>query len=226
LPTLKPTIPFRIQDHILYEDNHLIAIFKPSGVLVQGDQTGDVPLSDLVKAFIKERDQKPGNVFCGVIHRIDRPVSGVVVLAKTSKALSKMNELFREDAIKKTYRALVNGHPVEEKKELKAFLRKNNKTLKADVFMKEVDNSKESMLSYQLLEKKGTQSLLEVYPITGRFHQIRAMLASIKCPIVGDVKYGAPQALKNKSICLHAYQIEFIHPIKQELVKITCKEPF
>jgi 23S rRNA pseudouridine1911/1915/1917 synthase len=226
LPTLKPTIPFRIQDHILYEDNHLIAIFKPSGVLVQGDQTGDVPLSDLVKAFIKERDQKPGNVFCGVIHRIDRPVSGVVVLAKTSKALSKMNELFREDAIKKTYRALVNGHPLVEKKELKAFLRKNNKTLKADVFMKEVDNSKESILSYQLLEKKGTQSLLEVYPITGRFHQIRAMLASIKCPIVGDVKYGAPQALKNKSICLHAYQIEFIHPIKQELVKITCKEPF
>lgn len=226
MPTLKPTIPFRIQDHILYEDNHLIAICKPSGVLVQGDQTGDVPLSDLVKAFIKERDQKPGNVFCGVIHRIDRPVSGVVVLAKTSKALSKMNELFRDDAITKTYRALVNGVPEIEEQELKCFLRKNGKTMRAEVFHKQVDNGKESILSYKVLEKRGHQSLLEVYPITGRFHQIRAMLSHNKTPIVGDVKYGANQVLKNKSICLHAYQIEFIHPIKQELVKITCKEPF
>jgi hypothetical protein len=129
LPTLKPQVPFNIQDHILYEDNHLIAIHKPSGYLVQGDDTGDAPLSELVKDFLKERDQKPGNVFCGVIHRIDRPVSGVVVLAKTSKALSKMNELFREDAIKKTYRALVNGVPEIEQQELRSFLRKNDNCL-------------------------------------------------------------------------------------------------
>ncbi len=226
MPTLKPQVPFNIQDHILYEDNHLIAIHKPSGYLVQGDDTGDAPLSELVKDFLKERDQKPGNVFCGVIHRIDRPVSGVVVLAKTSKALSKMNELFREDAIKKTYRALVNGVPDIEQQELRSFLRKNDKTKRADVFNRQVENSKESVLSFKVLEKKGHQSLLEVYPITGRFHQIRAMLASIKLPIVGDVKYGAPQALKNKSICLHAFQIEFVHPIKKVTIKISCKEPF
>ncbi|MES2617707.1 MAG: RNA pseudouridine synthase [Bacteroidota bacterium] len=207
---------------ILYEDNHLIAVNKPAGVLVQGDETGDVPLSELVKAFLKKREDKPGNVFCGVIHRIDRPVSGVVILAKTSKGLSKMNELFREDTIRKTYRALVNGIPAEQEKELRNFLRKNSKTKKADVFTKFVDSSKESVLTYKVIEDRGHQALLEVKPVTGRFHQIRAQLAYNKTPIVGDVKYGAPQALKNKSICLHAYEIEFMHPIKQEKVKITA----
>ncbi len=212
-----------IQSLILYEDNHLIAVNKPAGVLVQGDETGDIPLSELVKEFIKQRDQKPGNVFCGVIHRIDRPVSGVVMLAKTSKGLSKMNELFREDKITKTYRALVNGVPAETDKELKQYLRKNSKTRKADVFIKPVENAKASVLTYHLLENRGHQALLEVKPVTGRFHQIRAQLAFDKLPIVGDLKYGAPQVLKNKSICLHAYQVEFVHPIKLEPVKIIAQ---
>jgi len=218
--------PFLVKDHVLYEDNHLIAVFKPAGILVQGDMTGDEPMSELIKTYLKEREQKPGNVFCGVIHRIDRPVSGVVVFAKTSKALSKMNELFRENQIKKTYRALVNGVPNEAEKTLQAYLRKNAKTLKAEVFFKEVENSKLSELSYKLIENRGHQALLEVYPKTGRFHQIRAQLAQNKTPIVGDVKYGAPQMLKNKSICLHAYQIEFVHPIKDIEIKIQAKEPF
>lgn len=215
-----------LQSLIVYEDNHLLAVNKPSGILVQGDDTGDKPLSELYKEFIKQREHKPGNVFCGVIHRIDRPVSGIVILAKTSKGLSKMNELFREDKIRKIYRALVNGIPAPHEAELKHFLRKNAKTLKADVFTKPVDQGKESILSYQIIEDRGHQALLEVYPVTGRFHQIRAQLAFNKTPIVGDVKYGAPQALKNKSICLHAYGISFIHPIKQEPVEIFCKQPF
>jgi 23S rRNA pseudouridine1911/1915/1917 synthase len=216
-----------IQASILYEDNHLIAINKPSGILVQGDETGDIPLSELVKTFIKKRDQKPGNVFCGVIHRIDRPVSGVVILAKTSKGLSKMNELFREDKITKTYMALVNGIPAEPEKELRNFLRKNSQTKKADVFNKAVENSKESVLNYKVLElREKNQCLLLVNPITGRFHQIRAQLAYNKTPIVGDLKYGAPQVLKNKSICLHAFQIEFIHPIKDEKIVINCSPNF
>lgn len=208
---------------ILYEDNHLIAINKPAGVLVQGDETGDIPLSELVKDFIKNRDHKPGNVFCGVIHRIDRPVSGVVMMAKTSKALSKMNELFREDKIRKTYLALVNGVPEEAEKTLKNVLRKNAKTKKSDVFNRPIENGKDSELSYTVIENRGHQCLLEVRPVTGRFHQIRAQLAYNKTPIVGDLKYGAPQALKNKSICLHAYKIAFEHPIKKENIVITAK---
>lgn len=219
-------INFDIGANIVYEDNHLIAVNKPAGILVQGDETGDAPLSELVKLYIKERDHKPGNVFCGVIHRIDRPVSGIVILAKTSKGLSKMNELFREDTIKKTYRALVNGVPNPTEAELKHYLRKNSKSHKADVFTKAVENSKASVLNYKVIENRGHQCLLEVNPITGRFHQIRAQLSANKTPIVGDVKYGAPQALKNKSICLHAYQISFVHPIKNESIVITCPQSF
>lgn len=223
---MRPRTEFNIADAILYEDNHLIAVSKPAGVLVQGDETGDEPLSELVKDYIKIRDNKPGNVFCGVIHRIDRPVSGVVVLAKTGKGLSKMNELFRDDKITKVYRALVNGVPEREEAELKQYIRKNSKTHKADVFDKPVENAKESVLRYKVLENRGRQSLLEVYPVTGRFHQIRSMLARMGNPIVGDVKYGAPQALKNRSICLHAYSVAFVHPVKQEPVCISCPAPF
>ncbi|MDI1232734.1 MAG: RluA family pseudouridine synthase [bacterium] len=216
-----------IAANIIYEDNHLIAVNKPSGILVQGDETGDIPLSELVKEFLKKREQKPGNVFCGVIHRIDRPVSGVVILAKTSKGLSKMNELFRYGKISKTYMALVNGVPLEPEKELRNFLRKDSQTKRADVFNRAVENSKESVLIYKILEEREkNQALLIIHPITGRFHQIRAQLAYNKTPIVGDLKYGAPQVLKNKSICLHAYQVEFIHPIKNEAIKISCPPPF
>lgn len=215
-----------IADLILYEDNHIIAINKPSGIVVQSDEHGTEPLPEMVKDFLKKRDNKPGNVFCGVIHRIDRPVSGVVLLAKTSKGLSRMTELFRINGVKKVYRALVNGIPEVKEQKLRAFLRKNSKIHKADVFQKKVDNSKESVLSYKVLEERNNQAFLEVYPITGRFHQIRAQLASIKHPIVGDVKYGAPQALRDRSICLHAYQISFIHPIKDVPIEITCTSRF
>lgn len=211
---------------ILYEDNHLIVVNKPSGIVVQNDDLGSEPLPDMVKEFIKTRDNKPGQVFCGVIHRIDRPVSGIVILAKTSKGLSRMHELFRDNKIKKTYRALVNGVPAIKERELKSFLRKNSKVHKADVFEKKVDNSKESILSYKVLEVRDNQAFLEVYPVTGRFHQIRAQLAHIGHPIVGDVKYNAPQALRDRSICLHAYGISFMHPIKDIPIEITCKERF
>lgn len=225
---MKPVKPdyHDLSSRIVYEDNHLIGINKPAGVLVQGDDTGDTPMPELLKEFIKERDHKPGNVFCGVIHRIDRPVSGIVLFAKTSKGLSRMNELFREDKVRKTYRALVNGVPAEQEKTLKHYLRKNSKTHKADVFIKPVDNAKESELRYRLLEVRGQQALLEVYPVTGRFHQIRAQLAYNGTPIVGDLKYGAPQALKSKAICLHAYALSFMHPIRDEMVEITCKQDF
>ncbi len=211
---------------ILYEDNHLIVVNKPSGVVVQNDEKGTEPLPDMVKNYLKVRDNKPGNVFCGVIHRIDRPVSGIVILAKTSKGLSRMHELFRTAQIKKTYRALVNGVPEIKEQELRCFIRKNSQIHKAEVFKKKVDNSKESVLSYKVLEERGDQAFLEVYPVTGRFHQIRAQLASMGHPIVGDMKYGAPQALKDKSICLHAYGISFIHPVKDIPIEITCEKKF
>lgn len=215
-----------VADLILYEDNHLIIINKPSGVVVQNDEQGTEPLAEIVKDFIKARDNKPGNVFCGVVHRIDRPVSGLVVLAKTSKALARMHELFRLNQVKKTYRALVNGVPEQMEAQLEKFLRKNSKLHKAEVFTKQVDNSKHSVLTYKVLEVRGHQAMLEVYPVTGRFHQIRAMLADMGHPIVGDMKYGAPQALKDRSICLHAYGISFMHPVKQELLEVYSTSKF
>jgi 23S rRNA pseudouridine1911/1915/1917 synthase len=213
-------------DLILYEDNHLMIINKPSGVVVQNDDLGTEPLADMIKDFIKERDAKPGNVFCGIIHRIDRPVSGIVVVAKSSKALTRMHELFRTNKIKKIYRALVNGVPEEPEKKLVNYLRKNSKLKKAEVFDKEVDNSKICELSYKVLEVKNNQALLEVYPVTGRFHQIRAQLSKMGHPIVGDMKYGAPQALKDRSICLHAYGIAFIHPVKNEPLEVFSDKKF
>lgn len=217
-----------LEDRIIFEDNHLIVINKKSGVVVQNDDQGTEPLAEMIKSLIKVRDQKPGNVFCGVIHRIDRPVSGIVVMAKSSKALARMHELFRNAEVKKTYRALVNGIPENLEDNLVRYLRKNTRSHKAEVFKKPVEYSKTSELSYKVLEvrKDRKQALLEVYPTTGRFHQIRAMLADIGHPIVGDVKYGAPQALKDKSICLHAYAIGFIHPVKKEMLELHCDKEF
>lgn len=223
---LKQNPKFDIASNIAYEDNHFLIVNKPSGILVQGDHTGDMPLSEMAKLFLKERDHKPGNVFCGVTHRIDRPVSGLVVLAKTSKGLSKMNELFREDGLTKTYMALINGCPEQNKATLVHYLRKNAKTLKADVFDKPVANAKLSELAYEVVEQRMHQTLIKVWPITGRFHQIRAQLSAFGFPIVGDIKYGAPQALKNKSIALHAHALSFMHPIKLTPLEVSCPPPF
>ena len=223
---LKQVHPFDIAQAIVYEDNHFLIVNKPSGILVQGDHTGDKPLSELAKDFLKVRDHKPGNVFCGVTHRIDRPVSGLVVLAKTSKGLSKMNELFREDGLSKTYMALINGCPEQSSATLIHYLRKNAKTLKADVFEKPVANAKLSELRYEVVEQRMHQTLIKVWPISGRFHQIRAQLSAIGFPIVGDIKYGAPQALKNKSIALHAHALNFTHPIKMTPLEVHCDPPF
>ncbi len=216
-----------INSLILFEDNHLIILNKPAGILVQGDETGDEPLSEMVKKFIKQRDNKPGNVFCGVTHRIDRPVSGVVIFAKTSKALSRMNELFRLDSIKKTYLAMVSPIPQEESKTIKNYLRKNDKIRKADVFLKQVENAKLSELSYEIFKvKENDKAILLVKPITGRFHQIRAQLAHQKTLIVGDVKYGYKRPNRDKSIFLHAYQIEFEHPVTKVVMKVEAECPF
>ncbi|MBC7425283.1 MAG: RNA pseudouridine synthase [Bacteroidia bacterium] len=214
-----------IKSLILYEDNHLLVINKPSGYLVQGDETGDAPLSDILKNFIKERDAKPGNVFMGVIHRIDRPVSGVVLFAKTGKGLERMNEQFRLNKVRKTYHAIVSPIPLKGSAELHNFLRKDGRVNMAKVYDKEVADSKECLLTYKTLKKVRGHALLEVFPQSGRFHQIRAQLAHSGSPIVGDVKYGAKQPNSDRSVCLHARAIEFKHPAKEDIIKITAPYP-
>jgi 23S rRNA pseudouridine1911/1915/1917 synthase len=210
---------------VLYEDNHLIGVFKKSGVPVQGDSTGDTPLTEYVKEYLGEVYQKPGNVFCGLIHRLDRPVSGLTLLAKTSKGLERMNELFRERQIKKTYMAFVCAKPEQESGTLVHWLKKDNKTNKTSAHQKEVTDSLRAELSYTLLESTDRYHLLKVEPVTGRGHQIRAQLAAIGCSIKGDLKYGAPRSNPDGSISLHAYQLDFVHPIKNEALQIRCPLP-
>jgi 23S rRNA pseudouridine1911/1915/1917 synthase len=209
---------------VLYEDNHLIAVNKPTGMLVQGDITGDECLLDVVKAYIKEKYQKPGNVFLGLIHRIDRPVSGVVVLAKTSKALERMNNLFKTREVVKTYWTVVEKLPEPESGTIKNFLQKNTAENKSFVTKKSTDG-KESILEYKFLEGSDNYFLLEITPQTGRHHQIRAQLAHIGSPIKGDVKYGAKRTNKDGSIHLHARSLSFEHPITKEKVSIKAKVP-
>ena len=209
----------------VYEDNHLIAVNKRSGVLVQGDATGDKPLVDWVKDYLKEKYQKEGNVFCGVIHRIDRPVSGLVLLAKTSKGLERMNEVFRENKVKKTYLAITERRPKNSEDTLINWLRKDSKKHFAIVYNTEVKDSLKSELSFTLLSELNPYYLLEVRPVTGRFHQIRAQLSKIGCSIVGDVKYKGERPNDDASICLHAFKINFIHPIKNEPVEIKAEVP-
>ena len=217
---------------ILFEDNHLIAINKKAGVLVQGDVTGDVPLSEIVKEHIKEKYKKPGAVFLGVVHRLDRPVSGVVVFARTSKSLERMNELFRNRETEKIYHAIVCGKPAKPSDTLIHWLVKDESRNKTTAYKREHADGLRSELSYELksygangASSKSGRSLLEVHPVTGRPHQIRVQLSSIGCPIVGDLKYGAEEANPDASICLHASKLQFIHPVRKEPVTITAPFP-
>lgn len=211
---------------ILYEDNHIIAVNKQSGDIVQGDETGDTPLSDFVKAYIKEKYQKPGEVFLGVVHRIDRPVSGVVLFAKTSKALSRLNELFKTKDITKTYWAVVKDKPQKDEGTLVHYHLKDEKQRKAKLYDKEIAYSKKCVLHYKTIAHSDNYFLLEIQLETGRFHQIRAQLAKIGSPIKGDVKYGFARPNENsRSIHLHAVKIEFTHPVKKEKIIITAPVP-
>ncbi len=215
----------KLSDRILFEDNHLIIVNKLPSEIVQGDKTGDQPLSELVKQYLKEKYNKPGNVFLGVVHRIDRPVSGVTIFARTGKALSRMNELIKQREIRKTYWAIVKNEPPEISGNLFHHLRRDQKKNKSFAYEKPVDNSKEARLSYSLVATSHDYFLLEVNLITGRHHQIRAQLSKIGCPIKGDLKYGFPRSNKDASISLHARSIEFMHPVKKELLTIVADPP-
>ena len=210
-------------NRIIYEDNHLIAVTKRPGEIVQGDKTGDKPLSEEIKSYLKTKYKKPGNVFLGTIHRLDRPTSGIVLFAKTSKILSRMNELFKNKKVQKTYFALTEDKPNKEKGVIISLLKKNQKQNKS--YITKLDDGKKSELEYELIEKLQNYFLIKVKPKTGRHHQIRVQLSSIGCKIKGDVKYGAKRANKDKSICLHSYSISFVHPVKNELINLKCDFP-
>ncbi|MEO5600236.1 MAG: RluA family pseudouridine synthase [Cyclobacteriaceae bacterium] len=210
---------------VIYEDNHLLIVNKTSGILVQGDITGDIPLVDLCKEYVKKKYQKPGAVFLGVVHRIDRPVSGIVVLARTSKSLERMNALFREKRTKKTYWAITQKQPPNESGTLIHWLSKDEKKNKTTAFSKQKEGALHSELNYALIAQKENQWLLEVNPLSGRPHQIRVQLASMGCPIKGDVKYGFPDPNKDGSICLHARKLEFMHPVKKEMMRFEAPLP-
>ncbi len=211
--------------HVLYEDNHLLAINKAPGVLVQGDETGDIPLVELCKQYIKKKYNKPGEVFLGVVHRLDRPVSGVVIFARTSKALTRMNELFRSRETQKIYWAITDQKPSPSEGALVHWLRKDEKKNKTTAFKKETDGALFSELEYRLVSRKGVYYLIEVRPITGRPHQIRVQLASMGCPILGDLKYGSGTATGDGSIALHARSLSFVHPVKKETILIEATLP-
>ena len=210
---------------VLYEDNHLIIVNKRSGDITQADATKDRTLGDYVKDYIKNKYNKPGNVYAGLIHRIDRPVSGVLIFAKTSKAGERMSQIIRDRQFKKTYWAIVKNKPLQETAMLKHYLLKNEKMNKSFAYAEKKGDSKEAILQYNLIAASERYFLLEVDPQTGRHHQIRAQLAAIGCPIKGDLKYGFDRSNKDGSVSLHARKLEFIHPIKNEPVIITADPP-
>lgn len=210
---------------ILYEDNHIIAVNKKPSDIVQGDKTGDAPLSETVKEYIQGKYNKPGKVFLGTVHRIDRPVSGILLFAKTSKALARLNEMFRNKEIQKTYWAVVKNKPPQTNDHLIHFLKKNEAKNISKAYNKEQPGCLKAELDYRLLCSSTNYHLLEVKPLTGRHHQIRVQLSAIGCPIKGDVKYGFNRTNDNASIHLHARKIEFIHPVKKEPVILFAKPP-
>ncbi len=210
---------------VLYEDNHIIVVNKRAGDIVQGDKTGDMPLSDIVKHYIKDKYNKPGNVYLGTVHRLDRPTTGLVIFAKTSKVLPRLNKLFLEKSIQKTYWALVKQAPSPPKATLTHWLRKNPKNNKSTAHPKAGKDCKKAILHYTTLKQLDHYTLLEIQLETGRHHQIRSQLSSIGCPIKGDLKYGFNRSNKDASISLHARHITFIHPVKKEPVNITAPLP-
>lgn len=210
---------------VIYEDNHLIIVNKRSGDITQGDKTGDKPLPEKVKEWLKKKYNKPGNVFCGVVHRLDRPTSGVVVFAKTSKALTRMNKMFQQKEIQKTYWAIVESKPQKTQDELIHFLKKNDKQNKSYPVKEGVESAKKATLKYNTIATSENYFLLEVLPETGRHHQIRTQLSAIGAIIKGDLKYGAKRSNKDGSISLHARKIEFIHPVSKETVSVKAPVP-
>jgi 23S rRNA pseudouridine1911/1915/1917 synthase len=214
-----------IEEQILFEDNHLIVLNKRASDIVQGDKTGDTPLPDFIKVYLKEKYNKPGNVFCGVVHRLDRPTTGVVVFARTSKALERLNQQFREKETQKTYWALVEKAPTHSEGKLVHFLKKNEAQNKSYVVDVKTVGAKEAILHYKHIQSSERYHLLEIVLETGRHHQIRAQLAAIGCIIKGDVKYGAKRSNEDNSICLHARKLIFQHPTQKHTIEIIAPLP-
>lgn len=210
---------------VLYEDNHIIIVYKQSGEIVQGDKTGDKPLSETIKEWIKQKYAKPGNVFLGVVHRLDRPVSGIVVFAKTSKALSRLNNMFRNGEVRKTYWAMVQTAPNMPEATLTNWLVRNEKQNKSYVYNNEMPNAKQAILKYKTIGQTEHYTLLEVNLFTGRHHQIRCQLAAMGCPIKGDLKYGARRSNPDGSISLLSHKVEFIHPVSKQKIVVVSPLP-
>lgn len=211
--------------NVVYEDNHIIIVNKQSGEIVQGDKTDDTPLSDIVKQYIKEKYNKPGNVFLGVVHRLDRPVSGLVVFAKTSKALSRLNEMFRTGDVHKTYWAIVKKNDIAPEATLTDWLTRNERQNKSYAHNREVPGAKKAVLSYKVRSMSDNYMLLEVRLMTGRHHQIRCQLAHMGCPIKGDLKYGSPRSNPDGSISLMSRRVEFVHPVSKETIAVEAPVP-
>lgn len=209
----------------LYEDNHVIVVYKEVGEIVQGDKTGDLPLSYTVKEWLKEKYQKPGNVFLGVVHRLDRPVAGLVVFAKTSKALSRLNDLFRKGEVHKTYWAIVQHEPAEAEGLRTNWLVRNERQNKTYAYDHEVAGSKKAMLRYKVIGRSDRYVLLEIHLLTGRHHQIRTQLAHIGCPIKGDLKYGAPRSNPDGGISLLSHRVAFVHPVSKQPIDVVSPLP-
>lgn len=210
---------------VVYEDNHVIIVNKTASEIVQGDKTGDEPLSESLKKYLKEKYAKPGNVFVGVVHRLDRPVSGLVVFAKTGKALARLNDMFRNGEVHKTYWAIVKQRPPQEEGELTHYLVRNEKQNKSYAYDREKAGAKKAVLHYRVIGQSDNYYLLEVDLKTGRHHQIRCQLAKIGCPIKGDLKYGFPRSNPDGSISLHARRVSFVHPVSKEEIDVTAPVP-